>query len=38
MSYTPQTRSAVKGALWYFDVSGGGDVVPYLKVLMMSQF
>ena len=31
MSYTPQTRSAVKGALWYFDVSGGGDVVPSLK-------
>ena len=31
MAYTPQTRSPIKGALWYFDVSGGGDVTPSLK-------
>ena len=29
-AYVPQHRSLVKGKLWYFDVSGGGDVAPSL--------
>ena len=28
--YTPQYRSEIKGKLWYFDVSGGGDLTPSL--------
>ena len=31
LTYTPQTRSDIKGKMWYFDVSGGGDLVPSLK-------
>jgi hypothetical protein len=29
-AYVPQHRSLIKGKLWYFDVSGGGDVAPSL--------
>ncbi|NDF27778.1 MAG: transposase, partial [Nitrosopumilaceae archaeon] len=29
-AYTPQYRSTEKGKLWYFDVSGGGDIAPSL--------
>ena len=29
-SYTQQFRSTVKGKLWYFDVSGGGNLTPSL--------
>ena len=29
-TYTPVSRSEVKGQMWYFDVSGGGDVQPSL--------
>ena len=30
-SYVPQTRAEKKGKLWYFDVSGGGELAPSLK-------
>ena len=29
-TFTPQTRSEIKGKLWYFDVSGGGNLTPSL--------
>jgi len=29
-SYTQQFRSEIKGKLWYFDVSGGGNLTPSL--------
>jgi len=30
-TFIPHTRSTIKGKLWYFDVSGGGDITPALK-------
>ena len=33
LSYAPQVRSSVKGKLWYFDVSVGGEVTPSLKTM-----
>jgi hypothetical protein len=29
-TFTPQTRSKIRGKLWYFDVSGGGNLTPSL--------
>ena len=38
MSYTPQVRSSIKGKLWYFDVSGGGELTPALITLNKYTF
>jgi hypothetical protein len=29
-TFTPQTRSKIRGKLWYFDISGGGNLIPSL--------